>query len=335
MNSRPTLKELSAMTGVSMATISRALSNPGKVRPATRMRIEAAIREFRQKSSSGRSGLIGMIVPDIANEFFPLMLSGVEGEGSESGCTVMLCSCNGQMKAEERALRKLLDIGVDGIIYITSGSAPPLLKETIASGALPVIFLDRDPGIPGTALITTDNRNGMLQAARYLATLGHRRILYLGGSEGTSTEMLRWQGFREAMDSAGIIEDETGELHAGFSASAAYEAVKDLIASGGFGYTAIAAANDVMALGALKAIREARKRVPEDVSIIGFDNNPLGRVVYPALSTIGFDSAEYARFIAEILLDGITTGANASAGNSTPLRSRILSPVLIERDSVR
>ena len=107
MNSRPTLKELSAMTGVAMATISRALSNPCKVRPATRMRIEAAIREFRQKSSSGRSGLIGMIVPDIANEFFPLMLSGVEGEGSESGCTVMLCSCNGQMKAEERALRKL------------------------------------------------------------------------------------------------------------------------------------------------------------------------------------------------------------------------------------
>ena len=249
MNSRPTLKELSAMTGVSMATISRALSNPGKVRPATRMRIEAAIREFRQKSSSGRSGLIGMIVPDIANEFFPLMLSGVDSESSESGCTVMLCSCNGQQKAEERALRKLLDIGVDGIIYITSGSAPPLLKETIASGALPVIFLDRDPGIPGTALITTDNRNGMLQAAMYLTTLGHRRILSLGGSEGTST-------------------------HAGFSASAAYEAVKDLIASGGFGYTAIAAANDVMALGALKAIREAKKRVPEDVSIIGYDDIP-------------------------------------------------------------
>ena len=168
------------MTGISIATVSRALSDPQKVKYTTRLRIEAAMRELQNQSRQEKSGIIGIIFPDISNQFFPLMLAGIDSISSSYDSTIMLCNSNGDVQSEEKSLRKLLDIKADGIIYIPAGDTPALLKEIIDNSIIPVVFLDRAPGLKSINLITTDNRNGMYQAARYLLTLGHRKILYLG-----------------------------------------------------------------------------------------------------------------------------------------------------------
>ena len=272
MSIRPTLKELASMTGISIATVSRALSDPQKVKYTTRLRIEAAMRELQNQSRQEKSGIIGIIFPDISNQFFPLMLAGIDSISSSYDSTIMLCNSNGDVQSEEKSLRKLLDIKADGIIYIPAGDTPALLKEIIDNSIIPVVFLDRAPGLKSINLITTDNRNGMYQAARYLLTLGHRKILYLGGKEGTSTDEERLAGFSEALQEAGV--GITGILHADFSNTKAFSVIKEGLANG-LGYTAIAAANDAMALGAIKALRSSGIRIPEDVSIIGYDDQPF------------------------------------------------------------
>ena len=274
MSMKPTLKELASTTGMSIATVSRALSQPEKVKYSTRMKVEAAKREFQQQNINKRSGIIGMIVPDLSNQFFPLMLEGVGSISSEYGTTIMLCNSNGSTKDEENALRKLLDIKADGIIYITTGEPSALLREIVANEIVPVIFLDRNPGLKRLNLITTDNKNGMFQATRYLVTLGHRRIIYLGGKEETSTDKDRLQGFKEAIKESGIDENQCKETHADYSYQKAFDIISSMISNHNISYTAIAAANDTMAMGAMKALRTAGLKVPEDISIIGYDDIP-------------------------------------------------------------
>ena len=323
MSMRPTLKELASMTGMSITTVSRALSDPRKVKYSTRLRIEAAMREIQQQSLNERKGIIGMIVPDISNQFFPLMLSGIDSVSSSYDNTIMLCSSNGTIKEEEKSLRKLMDIGVDGIIYVTAGDPPDLLNEIISGNILPIVFLDRDPGIKRINLITTDNRNGMYQAARYLATLGHRRILYLGGRKGTSTDNDRLEGFSAAVRDSGIEEAETACAHADFSDTRAYSVIGELLLAG-FPYTAIAAANDTMALGAIKALRNAGLKVPEDVSVIGYDDIPSA--AFAELTTVRQPFIEMGRTAIMQLIASI-------ADFSAPKKTTVLPSSIVFRNS--
>ena len=272
MSIRPTLKELASMTGMSITTVSRALSDPKKVKYSTRLKIESAMKELQIQSRNEKSGIIGIIVPDIFNQFFPLMLAGIDSFSSNYDSTIMLCNSNGDMKKEEKILKKLIDIKADGIIYITAGETPALLKEIISDSIIPVVFLDRDPGLSDINLITTDNKNGMYQATRYLITLGHKKIIYLGGKKGTSTDNDRLGGFMAALNESGI--SEYGILHAGFSNTEARRVIREELKGKKPGFTAIAAANDAMALGAISALNETVIKVPEDVSIIGYDDVP-------------------------------------------------------------
>ena len=274
MSIRPTLKELASMTGISIATVSRALSDPQKVKYTTRLRIEAAMRELQNQSRQEKSGIIGIIFPDISNQFFPLMLAGIDSISSSYDSTIMLCNSDGSREKEEIALKKLMDIDVDGIIYTATEQPPALLTEVIKHNILPIVFLDRDPGLPNTNVVTTDNKNGMYQATRYLITLGHRKLLYLGGRKGTSTDEERMEGFHEAITDTGTDEACTGIMHGNFTMGQAYKEISNMLDRDEFRYTAIAAANDVMAIGAIKALNDHGIIVPKDVSVIGYDDIP-------------------------------------------------------------
>ena len=128
MNTRPTLKELASATGMSIATISRALSEPGKVKYSTRLKVEAAKRELQQQSMHDRKGIIGIIVPDISNEFFPLMLEGIESISSSYDNTIMLCNSLGNIKNEENIIWKLMLINDDGNIKNPTVEDPQVPK---------------------------------------------------------------------------------------------------------------------------------------------------------------------------------------------------------------
>lgn len=324
MNAKPTLKELSAITGISMSTISRALNMPQKVKYSTRLRIESAIQEFQRQGLHSRRGIIGMIVPDIANQFFPLMLEGINSAADDFDNTIMLCNSDGSREKEEIALKKLMDIDVDGIIYTATEQPPALLTEVIKHNILPIVFLDRDPGLPNINVVTTDNKNGMYQATRYLITLGHRNLLYLGGRKGTSTDEERMEGFHEAITDTGIDEACTGIIHGNFTMGQAYKEISNLLDKDEFRYTAIAAANDVMAIGAIKALNDHGIIVPKDVSVIGYDDIPTA--AFTDLTTVKQPFREMGRTAILQLIAAI-------ADSNTPRKKTMLPSSITFRGS--
>ncbi len=271
MDAKPTLKELSAITNVSMATISRALKNPDKVKYATKKKIEKAIEEYKNQNTKQSSGVIGLVVPDIANQFFPMMLNEIDSIATSNGMTIMICTSNGSTKKEDDILKKLIDIGVDGIIMIATDKATSFLSQIVKDKIIPIVFLDRDPGLNNITLVTTDNFSGSYQATKYLITLGHKRILYIGGIIGSSTEIERFEGYKSALADNDIAIREELIIHADFNFSKSLQMVDNLIKDKNLDCTAIYAANDAMALGAINALKNNKMQIPDNMSIIGYD----------------------------------------------------------------
>lgn len=280
---KPTLKEIAQNTGFSISTISRALTNPSMVKVSTRRKIEKAIIDVQKNYVEKRTGMVAFIVPDVTNPFFPSMLAGINNISAFTDFTMLLCSSDGNPKNEDKILQKLLNTGIDGIIFITSGKATQYTEQLVKDNVIPIVFLDRDPGIEGVNIVSTGNHDGMYQATRYLITLGHKRILYLGGRPNASTNTERFEGFSQAMHEA-YGDASLSSIYADYNLNKAYTAINNMIKTDSFNYSAICSANDLMALGAIKALNEAHIRVPEDVSVIGYDDIPLAD--YSGLTTI-------------------------------------------------
>ncbi len=281
MDIKPTLKELAAIADVSIATASRAISHPEKVKFSTRRKIERAIEEFSLKNKKTGSGIIGLIVPDLTNQFFPMMLTGIEMVARSNSYTILISNSGADEKNEEDNAKKLIDMGVDGIIIIPSGETRSrYIQQIVKDNVTPIVFLDRNPDLDEINLVTTDNYSGMYQAAKYLMTLGHSKILYLDGTEGTSTAKDRLRGFYDAIGENG----DTGRIVADFSFNKARSEIGKLLQSAHFPYTAVLSANDNMALAAMEILRDNGFRVPEDISVLGYDDIPNAR--YAGLTTI-------------------------------------------------
>ncbi len=280
-----TLKEISMLSGVSIATASRYLASPEQVKPSTRKKIDNSIRMYLEKSGKGRSKLIAFVIPDITNQFFPLMLKGIESISRSQGYTLLVCNSEGNTKNEDKILENLLEIDVAGILFICSGEPSKLLTTIINDKLVPIVFLDRKPGINGVHTVAGDNREGMYQASKYILSLGHRAILYIGSHQSLSTEQERYQGFCKAFQEMGIPMDTTTRIVANFDKDVAYEQVHQLLLDHKpFPYTAICASNDLMALGAKKALEEQGIRIPQDISVIGYDDIPIADML--GLTTI-------------------------------------------------
>lgn len=274
---RPTLKELSAKTGLSIATISRALSGSPLVKPETKSAIDKAARELQNRSTD-QSGLIGLVIPDTRNPFFPLMYEGINAVAELNDLTIMQCSSQGNAAAEEKIIRRLTEFGVDGLILISCGVISPYLSRAVRERQVPIVFLDRDPGLAGVNIVTVENREGMYQAAKYLLTLGHRHILFLEGTRGASTTKERYSGFMQAITDSGLDKSSIIIEEADYSNNNAYHAVRSRIMDkGSLDFTAVCASNDEMALGALKALSEFDIDVPSEVSVIGYDDIPAAK----------------------------------------------------------
>lgn len=270
MKEKITLKELSVAAGISIATASRARKDPYSVKESTRLKLQSAMQAIEKK----KTGTIAVVIPDIANQFFPLLLTGIEEIARIRGFSLMLCNSQGTIENEDRILLNLIRLGVDGIIFICSSKPSKLLQDIVASKTIPLVFLDRDPGFPKESVVMADNHGGMVQSAKYLSSLGHRHILYLRGKSGTSTDECRHAGFFEAMEEEGVDPSGIQEVCADYRLQDAYLSVSSLLEKKNPSFTAICASNDVMAYGAYKAVRNAGLSIPEDVSLIGFDDLP-------------------------------------------------------------
>ncbi|MHB1521279.1 MAG: LacI family DNA-binding transcriptional regulator [Ferrimicrobium sp.] len=322
---RPTIHDVARLAGVSTASVSRALSGRGHVSGAIRDRVRQAADELGYKPHivarslvERRTWLLGIIVPDISNPFFPDLVRAIQVRAERGGYGTLLSQVIGDTSFTHQL--ELLGAGrVDGII--TVGLSVGQLNSSDLSGPMPsvpgsvvLVSLDRDSALPGSTLIAVDHASSARMAVGHLVTLGHRNILYIDGPSGLDLSVKRRLGYEGVMRAANGISDDRMIVQGDLSEASGYRAIGQALADG-VAFSAVFAANDLMAIGAMSALRNAGFGVPEDVSVVGFDDITIAAYVSPGLTTIhqpadlmGTAAAEVAIADLERLYQGRTVG---------------------------
>jgi LacI family transcriptional regulator len=301
-----TMKDIAARADVSVATVSRVINDNPSVKPHIRKAVEAAIKELdyplRSNSTGQKQDLqkIGLVIPDITNPYFPLLIKGITNIAKVHGAEIVLCNSDNDIRTEEYHFKMLLNNGVDGIIYIPfSESINPVFRDIVKAG-FPLVFLDREVSIANICSVTSNNEEGAYQATTYLLNLGHRDIIFISGPPHFSTSITRKAGYKRGLAEFGIEYVEDMILYGDTTLDSAYQATKKVI-SDGVHFTAIFASNDLMAFGAWNALEDNGFKVPDDVSIIGYDDVPLSSFI--SLTTIAQPSIEIGRNALILLMD--------------------------------
>ncbi len=291
-NKRITMRQIATRARVSVGTVSHVINNTARVREPVRRRVLEAIERLGYQPSLLARGLrrnqttiIGVIIPDISNPFFPLVVRGVEDIAYQNSYQLMLCNADNDAHKEQVYFDELRAYRMAGLIVIPSADSKLVSAAASGGGELPVICLDRCPeGWKGDS-ITVDNSEGAYQATRYLLELGHRRIAAIAGQLHVTSAVERLKGFKQALREDGISIAPEYIQEGRFDRLSGYEKGLMMLQFSPRP-TAIFAANDLVALGVLAALRELGLRCPEDVSLVGFDDLELASFTNPALTTV-------------------------------------------------
>jgi len=334
---KTTISDIAKQAGVSKATVSRVLNDHAEgVGAETRARIKALIAEtgfqpcgVARGLATGKSRSVGLVIPDIANAFFPPLVRGVEEALRQRGYSLFLCDSDRDVQKEKDNLRVLLEKRVDGILLSSTITDYDGRLDPLNERGVPYVLLDRIIDARGAGVqVYVDNRKGARMAMEYLIRGGCRRPLFINGEEGLSISRLRREGVEDACREAGT--PACTYRAADYTLAGAEALVDSLLdaASGELPFDAIFAGNDMMAVGALRSLKRHGRRVPEDVEIIGFDDVEVARLVEPALTTIAQPAAAMGAAAAELLLRLID-------GEKPLKRSKIMEPTLVVRQSTR
>lgn len=329
MKKRATIKDVAALAGVSAATVSRALDDHPEISHETKARVRAACAELGYVPNAAARGLtgqathtIGLVVPDISNPYFSAMATAIEQTAAASGYRVFLSNSLRKPEQELRAIENFMARQVDGIL-ISPISPQTQARHRDILGSTPCVYLGVNHG-EDCSYVMADNEAGAYQAARYLLRLGHRDILFLGGRPTSRTRELRVQGFRRALAEAGLEGREPPAppdvtLLRQWSYEAASELLKGPLPD------AIFAFSDITALKIMEAAEERGVRIPEDVSLVGYDNIAFTALPRIHLTTVSQHKFQQSRIAVERLLEKI----DGSAENTVDL----LEPELIIRST--
>jgi DNA-binding LacI/PurR family transcriptional regulator len=289
---RITIKDIAKYANVSLGTVSNVINGNMPVRPVMRRRVLDAIRQLGYQPSllarglrRNKTSIIGMVIPDIANPFFPAVVRGVEDVAYQNSFHLMLCNSDNDPAKEESYLRELHSYRMAGLILIPSANSQISSLAVVEFADVPVICLDRQPEDWTSDSVTVDNAEGTFAATDYLLKLGHRSIAMITGSLHLTNSKARVDGFRSAMRKAKLNVDHEYIQEGRFDRLSGYEKMRILLQ-----YrprpTAVVCGNDLIAIGVLSALRAANLRCPEDVSVVGFDDIEVAELTDPPLSTV-------------------------------------------------
>jgi LacI family transcriptional regulator len=285
---------------VSVATVSRSFTVPDSVATATRARVLAVAAELHYEPNraargliTGQTGNVGVIVPDLGNPYFHAVLKGAQACARRADYAVFVA--DGQESAtEEEALINAMRKQVDGIVLCSSRL--PTTKLAALDNAPTVVLLNRR--VPGRASVVVDSADGMKQAVRHLADLGHRRCVFVSGPRRSWSNQQRQQGLRAAARAHGIDYAILGPVAPQFESGA--ETAEQVLETGA---TAVLAYNDLVAVGILSRLAELGVTVPEQVSVVGFDDIPLAAMVIPPLTTVSLPTTRAGEAAVEVLFE--------------------------------
>jgi len=337
-----TIKDVAERAKVSITTVSHVINKTRYVSDELTERVFQAMEELNYRPNtlarslrSGRTRTIGLVIPDISNLFFAEISRKIEDKGFEFGYSVILCNTDDDLSKEDSYINVLLEKQVDGIIFISAGGSEANLNKPLDFG-IPVVVADRDVSGARSDVVLLDNRKGGYDAVKYLIEMNHRRIGCISGPSKVTPSAQRLEGYKEALLDQSISIDNSLIEPGDFRFESGEQAMRKLLSLGD-PPTAVFACNDMMALGAMRAINDFRKKIPGDISIIGFDNIPISKSVYPALTTMAQPIKEMADLVVELLIERIKfQQIQKRTKEGEPEYQRIiLKADLIQRESCR
>jgi LacI family transcriptional regulator len=327
-----TIRDVAKLAGVSISTVSLALNGTGPVSRETYQKVRDAARtagyapnSLAQSLSIGRTRLIGMVVGDISNPFFGRLLKEVERLALERNHLVILCESGTDPDRERAILDHLSGQRVAGVILTPHGMWPvhdyvDYLKQL----TMPLVLVDHKVDGLDVDFVGSDNILAAAMVTEHVIRFGHTRIAHIAGKTGLYTAERRKEGFRATMAAANIPVDESLIVDGGYDGERAYAQAMRLLTRADRP-TAIVAANNVMALGALQAMNDLGFACPDDISLTSIDDVPWGNVIRPRITMVVQAVDEMARVATEFLMERI----NSRAGNAIPPREHILMPKLV------
>jgi LacI family transcriptional regulator len=329
-----TLRDVARLAGVHPGTVSRAL-NPqtrGLVNERTARRVLDAAQELGYRPNpiarglrTNRSNTIGVLVPDLLNPLFAAVVRGIEDGLREAGYTPLIANTDNDADRERVAYEAMSARQVDGFIAATARRDHWLLADQVRSG-VKVVLVNRRVDSDALPAVTGDDHEGVRLAVEHLATLGHRRIAHLAGSQTLYTGWSRHLGFLDAMEASGLeVDPDLVVFSDAFTEREGARCCGELL-SGGLEFTAIMAGNDLLALGCYDALEEHGLQCPDEVSVVGYNDMPFVDRFRPPLTTVRVPHYELGATAAGLMLEQLS-------GTDAPPRQLLLTPELVVRGS--
>jgi len=330
---QPTIYDVARLAGVSPSTVSRTLNGKGQFAPATRTAVEDAVARLRYRPNTIARSLrtkstqtIAFLLPYVPDPFFVSLIGGVQEHALRHDYSILLCVTEGDPEREEHYLNLLRAKQVDGAL-VDGPVLPATRIARFVEDGFPIVCVDRDVDLASVPLVQVDNRLGARRATEYLLSLGHRRIAHVSGArlETFRHSRERLAGYQEALAAAEALADPRLVVAGDYTEEGGVRAIRALL-DGGASFSAVLASNDLSAIGAIRALAERGLRVPEDVSVVGFDDIHISAFINPPLTTVHQPAAEIAQRATELLVARIR-------GEDVADRRHLLEPTLVVRDS--
>jgi DNA-binding LacI/PurR family transcriptional regulator len=327
---RMDIHAVAKLAHVSIATVSRTINHIPTVNPKMAKRVWEAIRELNYFPNTqaralvpGRSRLLGLIVSEITNPFFPELIQGFEEIAVENGYEILIGSTNYDPERMKSCIRRMVERNAEGVAVMTFGIEQPLLDQ-LADRNIPLVFVDVAPNRPGMSVLRVDYHHGIRQGVQHLAALGHRSIAFVAGPQRLHSAQSRLAAFKKALQECGIpVEDKfiiEGDhtMEGGLAAATRILEHKNLP-------TAIMCSNDMLAIGVLHKLSRSGLQVPGDVSIIGFDDIHMAEMMIPSLTSIQMSRSDLAH--------AAVTALRSHLEGSSPKREYTIDTRLVVRES--
>lgn len=303
----PTIRDVAKRAGVAPTTVSRVINDSGYVGKETRERVEAAIAELGYVPNTlarslrfKKTNTLALVVPDITNPFWTTVARGVEDAASDRGFSVILCNTDESETKQAKYLTVLLQKQIDGIVLAPARStAEPV--ELIQKQGVPVVVLDRRVPFEQVDVVRCDSVRGAYRLVRHLLALGHRHVAILAGPQDVSTASDRVTGYRQALAETGLSYDSEIVYYGEYTQTSGYEMTQQALTANPRP-TALFAANNFIAVGSLRALRDAGLRVPEDMALVSFDDLPPAFVIDPFLTVAHQPAYQMGHKATELLL---------------------------------
>lgn len=324
------IRTVADRANVSIATVSRTINRFPTVNPKMAKRVWDAIRELgyfpntqARALGSGRSGIFGLVVSDITNPFFPELIQGFEDVAVKGGYEILVSSTNYDPARMEMCIRRMLERKAEGVAVMTFGIDQPMIEQLVKRN-VPLVFVDVGPDRPAVSLLRVDYHRGIRQGVQHLAALGHRNIAFISGPPDQHSARARIDAFSTSLAECGIPLRQEWLVTGDHTMEGGIRGMEDILSRPNRP-TAIMCSNDMTATGVLHTAYRAGIRIPEDLSVIGFDDIQMARIMIPPLTSVLMSRIDLATAAVNAL--------RAHAEAKSPRREYAIETQLVVRES--